>query len=99
MIVRVCENALKMPLKSLNHSSHSVSAMKSGKKVFRMPVDVAEVFNKHFSTIGQEIANAFKKGKKATSEHLRKRTNKSFHLHHVTRNFVKSQRKVIQRLC
>ena len=77
--------------KSLNHSNHLVSAVKSGKKILCLPVDVAEVFNKHFTTIGQKIAKAFGKGKKVTREHLRKRTNKSFHLRHITINFVKSQ--------
>ena len=77
--------------KSLNHSNHLVSAVKSGKKILCLPVDVAEVFNKHFTTIGQKIAKAFGRGKKVTREHLRKRTNKSFHLRHITINFVKSQ--------
>ena len=56
-----------------------------------MPVDVAEVFTTHFTTIGQKVAKAFQIGKKVKRERTRKRTNKSFHLHYIKRYFVKFQ--------
>ena len=51
-------------------TNHSVSVIKSGKKVLSEPVQVAEVFNKHFTTIGQKIAKAFGKGNKGAREIL-----------------------------
>ena len=72
-------------------ANHSVSVIKSGKKVLSKPVQVAEVFNKHFTTIGQKIAKAFGKGNKDARGILQKKTDKSFQLDLVTSNFVKIQ--------
>ena len=72
-------------------ANHSVSVIKSGKKVLSEPVQVAEVFNKHFTTIGQKIAKAFGKGNKDARGLVQKKTDKSFQLDLVTSNFVKIQ--------
>ena len=72
-------------------TNHSVSVIKSGKKVLSKPVQVAEVFKKHFTTIGQKIAKAFGKRNKGAREILQKKTDKSFQLVLVTRNLVKIQ--------
>ena len=72
-------------------ANHSVSVSKSGKKVLSKPVQVAEVFSKHFTTIGQKIAKVFEKGNKDVRAPLQRKTDKSFQLDLVTSNFVKIQ--------
>ena len=72
-------------------ATHSVSVIKSGKKVLSKLVQVAEVFNKHFTTIGQKIAKAFGKGNKDVRGPLQKKAYKSSQLDLVTSNFVKIQ--------
>eukprot|EP00112_Aurelia_sp_Birch-Aquarium-sp1_P001440 Seg1155.1 transcript_id=Seg1155.1/GoldUCD/mRNA.D3Y31 product="hypothetical protein" protein_id=Seg1155.1/GoldUCD/D3Y31 len=64
-------------------ANHSVSVIKSGKKVLSKPVQVAKVFNKHFTTIGQKIAKAFGKWNKDARGLLQKKTDET--------NFVKIQ--------
>ena len=72
-------------------TNQSVSVIKYGKKVLSSPVQVAEVFNKHFTSIGQKLAMAFGKGNKGAREILQRKTDKSFQLDLVTSNFVKIQ--------
>ena len=72
-------------------ANHSASVIKSGKKVLSKPVQVAEVFNKHFTTIGQKIDKAVGKGNKDVRGSLQKKTDKSFQLDLVTGNFVRIQ--------
>ena len=72
-------------------ANHSVSVIQSGKKVLSKPVQVAEVFNEHFTTIGQKIAKAFGKGNKDSRGILQKKTDKGFQLDLVTSNFMKIQ--------
>ena len=72
-------------------TNQSVSVIKSRKKVLSEPVQVAEVFNKHFTAIGQKIAKAFGKRNKGAREILQKKTDRSFQLDLVTSNFVKIQ--------
>ena len=70
-----------------------MSVIKSGKKVLPKPADIAEVFNKHFTTIGQRIAKAYGKRKKDARGHLQKKMDKSFKLNRVKSNFMKLQLK------
>ena len=72
-------------------ANQSVAVIKYGKKVLSSPVQVAEVFNKHFTSIGQKLAVAFGKGNKGAREILQRKTDKSFQLDLVTSNFVKIQ--------
>ena len=49
-------------------ANHSISVIKSGKKVLSKPVQVAEVFNKHFTTIGQKSQRSLGKEIKMQEE-------------------------------
>ena len=72
-------------------ANHSVSVIKSGRKVLSKPLQVAEACNKHFTTIGQKIARALGKGNKDARGILQMKTDKSFQLDLVTNRFVKVQ--------
>ena len=72
-------------------ANHSVSVVKSRKKVVSKQVQVAEVLNKYFTTIGQKIAKASGKGNEDVRGPLQKKTDTSFQLDRVTSNFVKIQ--------
>ena len=79
--------ALKQTLPSKNCSE--VKAIKVKKKFFHHPREIAEALNKHFSTIGQKLANAMCP---SSEEVLVEPTSKSkFSLNHVSTEFVARQ--------
>ena len=79
--------ALKQMLPSRNCSE--VKAIKVKKTFLRHPREIAEVLNKHFSMIGQKLANAIcSSGEKVLVE---PKSKSKFLLNHVTTEFVTRQ--------
>ena len=79
--------ALKQTLPSKNCSE--VKAIKVKKKIFHHPREIAEALNKHFSTIGQKLANAMcPSGEEVLVE---PKSKSKFSLNHVSTEFVTRQ--------
>ena len=66
-----------------------VQALKVKHKVFAKPSVIVEIFNKHFSTIGQKLGQCF--GRNVDVDRFPLKTETNFSLNPVSENFVRDQ--------
>lgn len=79
--------ALKQVLPSAK--SKTINSMQSNKTLFTKTVDVVEILNKHFVTIGQKLAQVF--GKNECQLTFESKTDAQFSLYSVSERFVMTE--------
>ena len=81
--------SLKQVIPDSKSTVKEVQALKVKHKVFTKPSDIVEIFNKHFSTIGQKLGQCF--GRNVDVDRFPLKTEANFSLNPVSENFVRDQ--------